>query len=255
MYYVPDGYQRKKPSRWYASLLIALIPIFIFSLVVNVITRVPDMYEWKLTKTIEKSNELSDEEKLPVKTLEEAGIFVEPEEMAQQISSYMKGNTDSFYAVNKSDELYDYYIGKAATFTKADYSILDKLKVFDNIAAALGILSFIASLLIFVLLVKSGYETKALYRRKFLWSMVVMLGMILVIGIYGFIHPVTAYINQMVLGIQQEAVLSQIFGGGILKTAAAVIAAGCVLVSLAVMYITWLNTKSRDIFNERRYFR
>ena len=50
MYYVPDGYQRKKPSRWYASLLIALIPLFIFSLVLNVITRVPDMYEWKVNK-------------------------------------------------------------------------------------------------------------------------------------------------------------------------------------------------------------
>ena len=34
MYYVPDGYQRKKPGRWYASLLIAFIPLFIFSLVV-----------------------------------------------------------------------------------------------------------------------------------------------------------------------------------------------------------------------------
>ena len=255
MYYVPDGYQQKKPGRWYASLLIVLIPIFIFSLVVNVITRAPDMYEWKLTKTIEESNELSDGEKLPVKTLEEAGIFIEPEEMAQQISSYMKGNTDSFYAVNKSDELYDYYISKAVTFTDADYSILDKVKLLDNIAAVLGIISFMVAVFIFILLVKSGYKTKALYRRKFLWAMALMLGMILAVCIYGFIPPVTACINHTVLGLQQEAVLSQIFGSGILKTAAAVITAGCILVSLAVMYITWLYTKSRDIFNERRYFR
>ena len=167
MYYVPDGYQRKKPSRWYASLLIALIPLFIFSLVLNVITRVPDMYEWKFNKTIEAKQALEDGEELPLQTLEEAGIFVEPAEMAQQISDYMKGSADSFYAVNKTNELYDYYIGKAASFTDDDYGILDRVKLFDNITVVLGIMSFIASVMIFLVLVKGGYDTKALYRRKF----------------------------------------------------------------------------------------
>lgn len=255
MYYVPDGYQRKKPSRWYASLLIALIPLFIFSLVLNVITRVPDMYEWKFNKTIEAKQALEDGEELPLQTLEEAGIFVEPAEMAQQISDYMKGSADSFYAVNKTNELYDYYIGKAASFTDDDYGILDRVKLFDNITVVLGIMSFIASVMIFLVLVKGGYDTKALYRRKFVWSMAVMLGIILVVLVYGFIPPVTGFVNHTVLGIPQGTVLSQILGTQILKNAALVITTGCVIVSLAVMYVTWLCTKSRDIFNERRYFR
>lgn len=255
MYYVPDGYQRKKPSRWYASLLIALIPLFIFSLVVNVITRVPDMYEWKFNKTIEAEQALEEGQQLPVKTLEEAGVFVEPAEMAQQISDYMKGSADSLYTVNRSDELYDYYIGRAAEFAVDDYSILDKVKAFDNILAVLGILSLIGSVIIFTVLVKDGYETKALYRKKFLWSMVVMLGIILAVCIYGFISPVTGIINNSVLGIPEGTVLSQILGTQILKNAALTISAGCIMVSLAIMYVTWLCTKSRDIFNERRYFR
>ena len=255
MYYVPDGYQRKKPSRWYASLLIALIPMFIFSLVVNVITRVPDMYEWKFNKTIEAKQELEEGQQMPLQTLEEAGIFVEPEEMAQQISDYMRGSADSLYAVNKTNELYDYYIGKAAKFTESDYGILDRVKLFDNITAVLGIISFIASVAIFMMLVKGGYETKALYRRKFVWSMAAMLGVILALLVYGFIPPLTAFINHTVLGIPQGTVLSKILGTQILKNAAMVITAGCIIVSLAIMYVTWLCTKSRDIFNERRYFK
>ena len=255
MYYVPDGYQRKKPSRWYASLLIATIPLFIFSLVVNVITRVPDMYEWKFNRIIEASEELEEGQELPLQTLEEAGIFVEPAEMAGQISDYVGGSTDSLYAVSKTNELYDYYIGKAAVFTESDYGILDRLKLFDNITAVLGIMSFIASVAIFMILVKGGYDTKALNRRKFVWSMAAMLGVVLVTAVYGFVPPVTGFINHTVLGIPHGAVLSQILGTQILKNAAIVITAGCILVSAAVMYITWLCTKSRDIFNERRYFR
>ncbi len=255
MYYVPDGYQRKKRSRWYASLLIATIPLFIFSLVVNVITRVPDMYEWKFNRTIAASQELEEGQELSLQTLEEAGIFVEPAEMAGQISDYVRGSTDSLYAVNKTNELYDYYIGRAAVFTEADYCILDRVKLFDNITAVLGIMSFIANVAIFMILVKGGYDTKALYRRKFVWSMAAMLGIVLAVAVYGFIPPVTGFINHTVLGIPQGAVLSQILGTQILKNAAIVITAGCILVSAAVMYITWLCTKSRDIFNERRYFK
>ncbi len=255
MYYVPDGYQRKKPSRWYASLLIAMIPLFVFSLVVNVITRVPDMYEWKFNRTITASQELEEGQKLPLQTLEEAGIFVEPAEMAQQISDYINGSADSLYAVNKSNELYDYYIGKAAEFTEADLEILDRVKLFDNVMAVPGIISLIAGFVIFAMLVREGYEGKALYRRKFVWSMAVMLGIVLAVIIYGFVPPVTGFINHTVLGIQQGTVLSQILGAQILKNAAIVITAGCILVSAAVMYITWLCTKSRDIFNERRYFK
>ena len=213
------------------------------------------MYEWKFNKTIEAKQELEEGQEMPLQTLEEAGIFVEPAEMAQQISGYMRGSTDSFYAVNKTDELYDYYIGKAARFTDGDYGILDRLKVFDNITAVLGIMSLIASVMIFLVLVKGGYDTKALYRRKFIWSMAAMLGIILAVLVYGFIPPVTGFINHTVLGIPQGTVLSQILGTRILKNAAMVITAGCIIVSLAVMYVTWLCTKSRDIFNERRYFR
>lgn len=255
MYYIPDGYQKKQPSRWYASLLIIMIPLFVFSLVVNAVTKVPDMYEWKFNKTIEMQADLKEGEMLSVESLEDAGIYIEPNQMAQQISDYMKGNTDRFYTVDPEDELYDYYIGKATEFSEADYSILDKLKVFDNILAVLGILSFIGSLIIFWILVKDGYTTKALYRRKFLWSMAVMLGIVIVVLIYAFIPPITAFANNSIFDIAEGTVLGCILGTDILKNAALVITAGCILVSLAVMYVTWLCTKSRDIFNERRYFR
>ena len=148
MRYRPYGYERnRKRIMWYHALLAGMIPILIYALCINTVTRVPDAY----VHDIKKVQEIAASEKPgDAETLEEIGIYLSEEELGDGISGYMKGRTDSIRTVDPDDEMYEYYNVLNNEFTENDYRLFDSVRSLDNILAVLGIISLIWFVVMFV---------------------------------------------------------------------------------------------------------
>lgn len=255
MYYRPDGFQERKQNTWYATILIILIPLFIFSASVNMVTRVADGYQWKFEKN---ASIQAEDEKADVITLQSKEIYIDESVLAQNIADYINGKSDEILTYNPEDELKEYYMEKAPDVTANDYAALDRLKVFDLILLVLAVLSFGWIVYMFIELVRIGdYDSKAMFRDKLKKSYIVLAAFEVIMFIYAGIHPVYHFVNEKILGLSYGSsdLLMNMLGEGFQTWMAVFILGVSICVTAVVSYIILVTTKPRDVFNERRYFR
>ncbi len=254
MYFKPDGYQERKQNNWYVTILIVLIPLFIFSASVNMVTRVGDGYEWRFNKNAEIKAE---DEKAAVKTLQELEIYIDEATLAGNIADYINGKSDKVLTYAPMDELADYYKARAPKMTQNDYDALHALKILDGILLAFAALSFLWSAYMSFRLIRGGYETKEILRNKLLKSFLVLGAFEAVMLIYTGVKPVFHFVNGKMLGLSygENDFLMNLLGSGFPLSMALFILGVSLIVSAVIFYIIWVCTKPRDIFNERRYFR
>lgn len=254
MYYRPDGFTERKQNTWYYTILIVLIPLFIFSASVNMVTRVADGYQWQMNKNAEIKAE---DEKADVTTLSDVEIFLSEEQLAANIAGYINGREDKILTYDPEDELVDYYKARAHHVTDNDYAGLKVLKIVDLILLSLAVLSFLYIAYMYFVLVRGGYDTKAILRDKLKKSFAVLGGMELVMLIYTGIKPVYHFINGHIFGLDygKSDLLMNLFGDGFPFAMAIFILGISIFVGAVLSYIILVSTKPRDVFNERRYFR
>ncbi len=255
MYYRPYGYGRnRKRIMWYHALLAGMIPILIYALCINAVTRVPDAYvhDIKKVQVVAESDKPGDAE-----TLEEIGIYLGPEELGTEVSDYMKGKTDSIRTVDPEDEMYEYYNVLNNEFSKNDYMLFDAVRMLDNILAVLGIISLIWFVIMFIYHIRDSYETKKNLRKLFLISLPVQVLFQAVTFVCVAVAPVRSFLLERIAGVtfDKEDLVPQIFSDTLPVSMAVYILIGTVLITGILAYIVWATTKPRNTFNERRYFR
>ena len=246
MYYKPVSYTRhRKKILWYHALLVGMIPILIYALSINVVTRAPDGY-------VRDINKAADSQEM----LEEAGIYLTPDELGAGISDFMKGRSDRIDTVNKDDELYEYYQVLNNEFTENDYRLLGSLRMFDNILAVLGLISLIWFVIMFSYHVRDSYETKENLRKLFLISLPVQAVFQVVTIVAVAVRPARdLLLNAAGVTFTENDLLPRIFSGRLPVNMAIYILIGTVILTAILAYIIWVTTKPRNTFNERRYFR
>lgn len=240
--------------KWYSKILVILIPLVVFSISINAVTRVADAYNWKMVKVQEQA---VSEKPGDAQVLSAMGIYVDAGVLSHEISDLMKHKAKEIVTLDKDNEYYEFYLPTKADFTENDYRLLKKIRTIDDILLVLAVLSAVWIFLISFFHVREGYETKKQLRKLYLASLGVQLLLQSILFAFVFQPSLKGVFITKFLGISftEGDLFPALFLNG-LGPVVAVAQLGLVCaVTLVIFYIVWICTKPRDIFNERRYFR
>lgn len=244
----------KYRNRWYATILVVLIPIMVIGISFNAAFRIADAYKWQMDKIQEKA---ASEDPGDTKTLSALGIYVDTENLSNEISDFMKHKSNTIETLDKENELYEVYLPTKASFSDNDYHVLRTFRITADILLVLAIICAGWTAWMFLYHIREGYKAKSNFRKIFLKSLAFQGIFQVVMGIVFLIRPVRSVLAEKVLGITKDAadLLPQIMGGDLMQVLMVLEFLICLVITGILFYVTWVCTKPIDVFNERRYFR
>lgn len=247
----------KKTSQrpaWYVAILVIVIPVFVIAVSFNCAVRIADAYNWQMDKIQEQA---ASEDPGNAVTLNELDIYVDTAVLSSEISDFMKHKSSELETLDRENELYDYYVASAASFSDMDYHALKAVRTAADILAILGIAAFIWIAVMFMYHIREGYRTKHTFRRIFLASLIVQAVLQAVFAVVFAAAPVRRTVTAALFGISlsEGDLLPAVLGSNIAAVMVVFELGICIAVTAIMFYIIWVCTKPRDVFNERRYFR
>lgn len=210
----------------FSWILIISIPLCAVNVSLNVFSRLPDLYQYKMTSD---------------SSLKSFGAASKEEAVAQSIGRYLQHRTDELqYQVDEEDEL-------SLIFTRDEQNWIQELRKNLDISAVILLAAAVLTAISYILLIKGEHYEVIRIRFKIASGIYVVFAAAVMLLM--FAEPLRENLWLVIFeGLDEGELLYSIFDGNFLTLyMAAALAVSTVIMGVGA-YLTWKHTKPKRIF-------
>ncbi len=207
-------------------LLIICIPAISLGISTNILVRLPDLYQFQMNAS---------------QNLSSFNAGGQEEKVSQAIGKFMQHREAELqYQYDEEEEM-------ALLFSKSDQETMSNIRWWLDLSAVGILLALIITAIAYILLIRDEHLEALRLRFKESWFLYILGLGALSAGAF-LLHIKPAMILDKLAPIEESDLMYSIFSGGFFKYLFITNIVVSLIITLIMMYITWKNTKPKNIF-------